>query len=491
MQKQAPTTGRLLTMVFFALSCFGLLLFLWLSFGGPTPLKPKGYRLEVAFPEATQLGLEADVRVAGVTIGKVRAKDLDDRGNATVATLEIDPEFAPVAADARATLRQKTLLGETYVEMTPGTRGGPTLPEGARLDARAVKDSVELDEVIRALDPDTRQAFRSWQQQLAAGVRNGRGLDLNAAMHQLPRVARSGGDLLAVLDRQEDDVRRLVRNTGTVFGALSQDQRQLRNLVTGADATFSATAARQEDLAEAIRILPTFLDESRLTFDRLETFARDTAPLVADLRPAARDLGPTLRDVRRLAPDLERTFRRLDPLVDASVRGLPALRDVLAGTKPVLASLQPFLEELNPILEWLEYNQSMTSDFFTNGAAALADTVATRTDAERGHYLRQWGPLGAETVAIWPTRLDTNRGNAYLGPTAGTGPDHAKYMILPSFDCKNTGKPTPFLTGTPPKDAGPDAHSRDMPSCFEQGPLPFPPGNTRKFPHIEKADYSK
>ena len=34
MQKQAPTFGRLLVMVLFALSCFGLLLFLWLSFGG-------------------------------------------------------------------------------------------------------------------------------------------------------------------------------------------------------------------------------------------------------------------------------------------------------------------------------------------------------------------------------------------------------------------------------------------------------------------------
>ena len=56
MQKQAPTFGRLLTMVLFALSCFGLLLFLWVSFGGPIPLEPQGYRFHVAFPEATQLG---------------------------------------------------------------------------------------------------------------------------------------------------------------------------------------------------------------------------------------------------------------------------------------------------------------------------------------------------------------------------------------------------------------------------------------------------
>ncbi|MBA2347886.1 MAG: MCE family protein, partial [Solirubrobacterales bacterium] len=52
MVKQAPTFGRILTMVLFAVSCFGLLLFLWLSFGGTVPLKPQGYRVGVAVPEA-------------------------------------------------------------------------------------------------------------------------------------------------------------------------------------------------------------------------------------------------------------------------------------------------------------------------------------------------------------------------------------------------------------------------------------------------------
>src|SRR3954471_22252326 len=129
MQKQAPTPARLLVMTLFALSCFGLLLFLWLSFGGTVPLKPKGYRVEVAFPEATQLGQYADVRTAGVSVGKVRTKRLDPDGNRTIAILELDKRFAPLHADAKAFLRQRTLLGETYVELTPGTKGAPYVPE--------------------------------------------------------------------------------------------------------------------------------------------------------------------------------------------------------------------------------------------------------------------------------------------------------------------------------------------------------------------------
>ena len=80
MQKQAPSVGRILTMVLFALSCFGLLLFLWISFGGAIPLKPKGYQFKIAFPEATQLAVESDVRISGVPVGKVKAVELSDNG---------------------------------------------------------------------------------------------------------------------------------------------------------------------------------------------------------------------------------------------------------------------------------------------------------------------------------------------------------------------------------------------------------------------------
>ena len=99
MQKAAPSLSRILVMVVFALSCFGLLLFLWLSFGGPVPLKPKGYRFTVGVPGGDQLAQEADVRVAGVPIGKVRKVEVDDGDNRTLATVEIERRFAPIRAE--------------------------------------------------------------------------------------------------------------------------------------------------------------------------------------------------------------------------------------------------------------------------------------------------------------------------------------------------------------------------------------------------------
>ena len=232
MQKQAPTLGRLLVMVMFALSCFGLLLFLWLSFGGPTPLKPKGYRFDVALAEAPQLGLEADVRVAGVEVGKVRAKRRDPRGNRTIASIELEPRYAPISRDARATVRTKGILGETYVELTLGSRDGPKIPEGGMLDTGNVREAVELDELLSTFDPTTRQAFRTWQQSLAEGIR-GRGQDLNDALGNLPGFVDAGGDLLEVLDRRRAALRGVVKNGGVVFEALTRNESQLRALIEG------------------------------------------------------------------------------------------------------------------------------------------------------------------------------------------------------------------------------------------------------------------
>ncbi|HET8755485.1 MAG TPA: MlaD family protein [Solirubrobacteraceae bacterium] len=472
MNKAAPSLLRILTMVVFALSCFGLLLFLWLSFGGPIPLKPQGYRVQVAFPEAATLATEADVRIAGVSVGKVRELEVDKSSSRTIATIELDREFAPLHTDAQAMLRQKTLLGETYVQLTPG-HTSRTIPEGGRLANAQVADTVQLDEIFDALDPRTRASFKTWQRELAKGI-EGRGRDFNDALGTLPGFAADGSDVLHVLATQDAALKRLVKNTGVTFAALTENEQQLRTLITSSKRVFDATASRNDALAEAIRIFPTFLDESKATLARLDEFSRDTDPLVRDLRPVAQDLRPTLADVRATAPDLERFFRNLDPLIDASKTGLPAARETIEGAEPLLAALGPFLGQLNPMLQYLEMSQSQVSDFFSQGGAAVADTTAS-PGGGTGHYLRQFGPLGAESAAIYRERLPTNRGETYVGPQHLFGPAATKYLIQPSTDCSNTG--------------GEHAPSQGDPGCWKADPMRFQGRLQGDFPHVEAADY--
>jgi phospholipid/cholesterol/gamma-HCH transport system substrate-binding protein len=443
MQKAAPSAGRIALMVGFALSCFGLVLFLWLAFGGPVPLKPKGYRINASFAEASQLSTEADVRISGVSVGKVKVIEADTKTGRSIVTIELDAKYSPLPSDARAILRQKTLLGETYVELTPGTRQAQTIPEGGNLAEANVSETVELDEILRTFDPETRTAFQQWMQTQAEAIA-GHGRDVNDALGNLGPFAEDAAELVDILNREQPAIRRLISDTGIVFEALTERDGQLRDLIENSNVVFATTAQRNRELQETFVALPTFERESRATVRRLTQFARDTNPLVTQLRPAARELSPTLEELSALAPDLEAFFRGLGPLIDASVRGFPAAERVLQDLRPLLGQLDPALRQLNPVLDWVGlYKRELTAFFANTVAATQATTVSNKGPL---HYLRTQNPLNPENLAVYPKRLPTNRPNPYTQPGVFT----QLRTGLPSYETRHcTGGPIPTLSDVP------------------------------------------
>ncbi len=439
MQKQAPSIARILVAVGFALSCFGLLLFLWVSFGGPTPFKAKQYEFTADFHEAVTLAPQSDVRIGGVSVGKVQSLSLPSQGNYTQVTIELNPKFAPIPSDTRGILRQKTLLGETFVELTGGTSSAPKLADGGQLAHTQTVDSTQIDEIFKALDPKTRQAFRIWQQNAAIAAK-GRGMDLNDALGNLGPFTSDASDVLTILHHQQRSLKGLVRDTGTVFDALSARDNELAGAIQNSNTTFAALASRDRALADVIHIFPTFNEQSRLTLNRLAQFAHNTEPLVRDLKPVARDLSPTLQKVRRLSPHLKGLFIHLKPLLRASGTGLPALSKTLRELRPVLAALDPFLANLNPVIRYTNAYRTNVGDFLSNPPAALSGTLAPQAgDPSPHHLLRQIGYLSSESLAVYPNRPATNRSNGYLQPLALTNYDAAKNGIFPNTDCNNTG----------------------------------------------------
>jgi phospholipid/cholesterol/gamma-HCH transport system substrate-binding protein len=442
--KNPPSTGKIAAMIGFALSVAGLLLFLWVSFGGSLPLKPHGYRFEADFPQASLLVQEADVRMAGVNIGKVKSKELAPGGQTTRVTMEIDHHFAPIRADTRAILRQKSLLGETYVELTPGSPGSPDLKDGGRLPEGNVDDTVQLDQVFQVFDPRTRQAFRDWMRESGILSEGEFSRDLSDSIGNAAPFFEGGADLLRPLAHQDVALRRIVRDGGRVFHAISRENGQLRGVITNGDATFSALASRDEALAETFQILPTFLRETRATVRRLEGFARNTDPLVRDLREPADDLAPTLRDVEALSPDLERLFNDVSPLVTASRTGVPAATRLLRGAEPLFEATHPFLTQLNPILAYLSFSQAQIGQFFALGAGALGGAAegGTGTGGYQGHgagehYLSQIAVIDSRSVQRQTTRPPYERANAYVAPNAYLRA--IGFGVIESFDCAPAG----------------------------------------------------
>jgi phospholipid/cholesterol/gamma-HCH transport system substrate-binding protein len=494
MNKSAPSFGRISAMVVFALSCFGLLLFLWLAFGGPVPLKPKGYRFTASFSEATQLSTEADVRISGVPVGKVKTIEPDKQTGRSDVEIELESRYAPLPSDARAILRQKTLLGETYVELTPGSADAPKLAEGGSLREGQVSDTVQLDEIFRTFDADTRQAFQTWMQEQGRGI-GPYGRDVNDALGNLGPFAEDAARLVDILNRQEGAVRDLVSNTGVVFGALSERDGQLRSLIENSNRVFAATAARDDELKQAFTALPTFERESQQTLDRLAQFSQTTNPLITQLRPAARELSPTLRDLGALSPDLKRLFQELGPLIDASRTGFPAAEQVLRDARPLIAQLDPAMRQITPILQFLALYKPELTAFFANSVSATQASNSAKL-----HYLRTTNPFNPENLAVYPRRIGSNRPNAY----AKSGNFKQLRKGMPVFENRHCSNGVPSVTNIPlpplPPAVG-DLIPADLlanivqfafngtngsgtaPPCRLQGPYDFG-GEVTQYPHV-------
>src|SRR6476661_5551052 len=237
MSKRAPSTAQLLVIAGFALSCFGILLFLWITFGGPTPFKAKPYEIKVPFNEATQLAEQSDVRISGVNVGKVQNIALAPNGKQALATVDIDDKYAPLPESTRAILRTKTLLGETYIELTPGDSEGPMLADGGSVPEANIAESVQLDEIFRTFDPETRAAFQNWMQESAVGI-SGQGQSLSTAFGEFEPTFTDLDRLFRVLDSQRLAVGQLFRNGATTFEALRGREGELAGLIQSSNAVF-------------------------------------------------------------------------------------------------------------------------------------------------------------------------------------------------------------------------------------------------------------
>ena len=460
MNTMAPSRTKIAVMIAFAASCVALLIFLWLSFGGSVPLVPQGYRISVEFQQAVQLGTQADVDIAGVPVGKVVGVGLDHRTGLTRAVLQIDPKYAPRPADTRATLRQKTLLGETYVELSFGNPHGAMLRDGAQLSQAHVQPTVDLDQILDTFDPKTRRAFQTWMQGDAVAF-TARGQDFNNALAELFPFAHNVSGVLAVLQRDSSATSALFGDGAQVLDAISRNPAQLQGLIRNANTVFSTTAARNSELAAAVRAFPGFLASTRSTIQAVNTFANQTQPLVNELKPAAVQLSPALVSLGKLAPSLETVMKGLGPLTSASETGVPALEAFLAvaskrgpaAAKTLLASLRPFFGQLVPVFDYLGAYRKELAAFFANDAASTQAAAPAFSGNARLHYLRFSAPLSPEELTAYSQLPYSNRSNAYQVPggakslTGKTNATGTALNIFGSYQC--TSHPLAAIPTTP------------------------------------------
>jgi phospholipid/cholesterol/gamma-HCH transport system substrate-binding protein len=480
---RAPSKLSIAAIAAFSGVCVGVLLFLWVSFGGSVPLAGQGYRITAEFNQATELGTQAAVDIAGVQIGTVVTVSLDRQTGLTKAVMQINSRYAPRPADTRAILRQKSLLGETYVELSPGNPHNGMLRDGARLSQGQVSDTVQLDQILSTFNPQTRQAFETWMQDGGVAL-GGRAEDLSSALAALYPFASNANTVLSVLRRDSGSTSSLLADGGQVFSALSADPGQLQALIRDADTVFTTTASRNRALAAAIKALPAFLTGTKETVAQLSSFASATDPLIKELQPAATQLSPALQRLVTLAPQLRNLMDAVAPLTAASRGGEPAIEKFLTASEPLLARATPYLGGVIPILDYVNKYRRELAAFFANTAATTQATSASLTSSALKHYLRISAPVNPEALTSYTNRPDSNRSNPYMAP-GGYNQLLKGLETFGSYLC--TSNPLPTIgSGVPATLASvlQSVYFTDDPSgpaCRAQAPL----GLSKSFPQLQ------
>jgi virulence factor Mce-like protein len=469
METRSPSPRLLLLPVGFALSCIVLTLLVFISFGGNLPFAPQGYRITAPLGSATNLVQGSDVEISGVTVGRV--VDVRLHGNSARATLQIDPRYAPLHTGATAIARTKTLLGEAYVELAPGPRNAPAIPDGGGLAASQVRPNVQLDEFLRAFGPGTRSRMR----QLFGGMSGalaGQGQALNDEFGLSAPVTSNLDVVLHTVDAQKSALQQLTASASQVFQAVGAREGVLHAAVTAGDEVLAATAARDRALAATVQALPPFLNQLRATSATVTAASPDLNAAIGALLPVAPLVPPALRQIDNATPAFRTLFDELPATIRAGERGLPALGAMVGATRTAFAQFYPAARQLIPIIQLMAANPTAPEAPFAD-VANLTSGVFAGPGGLVQHYGTGLPTVWNETVGGWVKRLPTNILNPYVKP--GGQLDIARLGYIKSFDCRNIHNPL-YLPAT----------GTGSPPCVQQGPWSFN-GKSAFYPRLTIA----
>ena len=266
------------------------------------------------------------VTVAGVQVGTIRS--VTPRGGYAFFQMAIDPSKLPrVYANARAKLMPDTPLKDMEVRIAPGGPPARPLPPGATIPLAGTLAPIDLDELLSALDTDSRDYLASLVSGAGEGLA-GRGLDVRAMLKSLGPTTAEARQLGAALIGRRQALARLVHNLALVAGAAGASDRQIGQVVSAGDATLSSLASQDTALGASLQALPGTLATARTALTHVAGLADLLGPTLTALEPAVNGLAPALRALR---PD--------------ATAGVPVVRDKL---RPLVRALQPFAAALAP-----------------------------------------------------------------------------------------------------------------------------------------------
>jgi phospholipid/cholesterol/gamma-HCH transport system substrate-binding protein len=340
-------------------------------------VEEKPFQLKAEFSDAQAVipGQGQTVRVAGVQVGEISKVELKN-GRAYV-TMDLEKKYDHlVHEDAFALLRPKTGLKDMFIELEPGTGRSPVLHEHGIVSVRNTAPDVDPDEVLSALDGDTRDYLKLLINGAGKGL-DGRSNDLREVFKRFEPLHRDIKRVsLAVAERRQN-MARLVHNYGSLMDELGDKDKELAKLVEASNAVFQSFANQDTNISASVSKLPGTLRQTESTLKKADAFAQEAGPTFEALRPV---------------------FRKLD---EANHEVLPFVKEAAPITKN---EIRPFVRQARPAVQDLR-------PAATDLAAATPDLTRTFHEFNRFFNIAAYNPGGKEKLK-GPN--DTSRDEGYL-----------------------------------------------------------------------------
>jgi phospholipid/cholesterol/gamma-HCH transport system substrate-binding protein len=392
-----------------------IFLLLWVRMGGRLPFGvTDGYQVTAQVKSVQNLNYDSDVRMAGVLVGKVRGVSSD--GTNARVLMQFQPGAVPVHQGATVRMRAKTLVEETYIEVIDG-HGAP-LRAGSLLPATDELPSVQLDDVLRTLDPTTRAALSATVTSLAASTA-GRGADVSELLGGAGALGRQGKTALDALNAQSADLTALASQTRATLESLDAGNGDIQRLVEGINAISSATAGESHSLRDAVRALPGVVTSAAHATTRLTDLSADLAPVAHDLKAAAPDLNAALRQVPPVTALLEGAKPSLTRVLGQAPATLSRVPHLVEQTKAVIPAARIALSDINPMLAYLQPYGGDAAAFFSNVSAQM------RQSDVNGNYVHAYLTVNEQSARVFPFSTQSgslNKLNPYPAPGGGASP---------------------------------------------------------------------
>jgi ABC-type transporter Mla subunit MlaD len=253
------------------------------------------------------------VRIAGVTVGKVaNVGRYRDTSMGEIA-MHIDNSGLPIHKDATLKIRPRLFLeGNFYVDLQPGTPATPDLGDGDLIPVTQTSTPVQIDQVLTALQSNTRGELQQAIQGFGAGLgvkptpsdnaqqdSSVRGLTggqaLNAALTTAPQALTGTAKVTTgLLGTEPNDLSATIDGFGRAAAGLALHENDLSSLITHFNATMANFAHHAADLSATVDELGPTAQAADAAFGHLKTAAAPTATFARNLSSSLPELPATI-----------------------------------------------------------------------------------------------------------------------------------------------------------------------------------------------------